>query len=289
VVRVISSNVASDGRLLGISDVHVGNRENREVVEGPWCESDNDWLIVAGDVAELVSEIEWVLRALCDRFRTVIWVPGNHGLWTPPHDPVTLRGQARYEHLVDLCRGLGIITPEDSYPVWQGPGGPALIAPLFLLYDYMFRVDGTHTKEQSLAYAHQIGVVCTDEVLLHPDPYPSREAWCRARVAETERRLMGCDPDIPLVLINHWPLIREPTRRLRYPEFAQWCGTELTADWHRRFRTMAVVYGHLHIRRSTVHEDVRFEEVSLGYPPEWTPRGLPCPVLRPILPAQEPR
>ncbi|MDQ3826986.1 MAG: metallophosphoesterase, partial [Actinomycetota bacterium] len=161
---VISNDVASGGRLLGISDVHVGNRENREVVEGLRCESDNDWLIVAGDVAELVSEIEWALRVLCDRFCTVIWVPGNHELWTPPHDPVTLRGQARYQHLVDLCRGLGVITPEDSYPVWQGPGGPALIAPLFLLYDYTFRVDGTHTKEQSLAYAHQTGVICTDEL-----------------------------------------------------------------------------------------------------------------------------
>jgi 3',5'-cyclic AMP phosphodiesterase CpdA len=171
--------------------------------------------------------------------------------------------------------------------VWQGPGGPARIAPLFLLYDYTFRVEGTHTKEQSLAYAHQTGIVCTDEVLLHPDPYPSREAWCRARVAETERRLVACDPSVPLVLVNHWPLIREPTRKLRYPEFAQWCGTELTADWHRRFNTAAVIYGHLHIPGSRVHDGVRFEEVSLGYPREWTPRGLPCPVLRPVLPAPE--
>lgn len=165
-------------------------------------------------------------------------------MWSPPQDPVTLRGQARYQYLVDLCRGLGVITPEDPYPVWQGLRGPARTAPLFLLYDYTFRVEGTHTKEQSLAYAHQTGVVCTDEVLLHADPYPSREAWCQARVAQTERRLVACDPGVPLVLINHWPLIREPTRRLRYPEFAQWCGTQLTAEWHRRFNIAAVVYGH---------------------------------------------
>jgi 3',5'-cyclic AMP phosphodiesterase CpdA len=285
----VISHATSAGRLLGISDVHVGNPENREVVEGLRSESDNDWLIVAGDVAELISDIEWALRVLRDRFHTVIWVPGNHELWTPPKECVTLRGQARYQHLVDLCRGLGVITPEDSYPVWQGPGGPARIAPLFLLYDYTFRVDGLHTKEQSLAYAHQTGIVCADEVLLHPDPYPSREAWCHARVAETERRLLACDPDVPLVLVNHWPLIREPTRVLRHPEFAQWCGTELTADWHRRFSTVAVVYGHLHIPGSRVHDGVRFEEVSLGYPREWTPRGLPRPLLRPILPTQESR
>jgi hypothetical protein len=55
---------------------------------------------------------------------------------------------------------------------------------------------------------------------------------------------------------------------LRHPEFAQWCGTVRTADWHRRFRAAAVVYGHLHIPRTTWHDGVRFEEVSLGYPRE---------------------
>jgi hypothetical protein len=38
-----------------------------------------------------------------------------------------------------------------------GSGRPARIAPLFLLYDYSFRVEGMHTKEQSLAYAYQTG------------------------------------------------------------------------------------------------------------------------------------
>jgi 3',5'-cyclic AMP phosphodiesterase CpdA len=134
-----------------------------------------------------------------------------------------------------------------------------------------------------LAYAHQTGVVCTDEYLLHPDPYPTREDWCRARVAATEQRLAACDPSVPLVLVNHWPLLRAPTRVLRYPEFAQWCGTELTADWHRRFSVAAVVYGHLHIPRTTRHDGVPHLEVSLGYPREWRRRGVPDPLLRPVL------
>ena len=98
-------------------------------------------------------------------------------------------------------------------------------------------------------------------------------------------RLAALDPELPLVLVNHWPLSREPTRVLRHPEFAQWCGTELTADWHTRFRTAAVVYGHLHIPRTTWQDGVRFEEVSLGYPREWR-RRKHSPVLpRTILPA----
>ena len=274
------------GQLLAISDLHVGYPENRALVEGMRPTSEEDWLLVAGDVAETVTDIRWALGLLADRFRKVIWVPGNHELWTHRKDTVTLRGVERYEHLVALCRELGVTTPEDPYPVWEGPGGPVAVAPLFLLYDYSFLPKDCTTKEQGLEYAHSTGIVCNDEFLLHPDPYPSREAWCRARVTETERRLAEIPAGLPTVLVNHYPLDRHPTDILRYPEFAMWCGTRLTADWHRRFRVACMVYGHLHIPRTTRHEGVRFEEVSVGYPREWRPRPGPPGKLRLILPLE---
>lgn len=205
-----------------------------------------------------------------------------------PRDPDSLRGEARYDAFVACCRELGVLTPEDPWPVWNGPGGAATVAPLFLLYDYTFRVNGVTTQADSLARAEQAGVVCADEYLLHYDPHPGRAAWCRTRVADAEKRLAACDPAVPLVLVNHWPLTRTPTDILAFPEFAQWCGTVLTADWHRRFNVEAVVYGHLHIPRSTVEDGVRFEEVSLGYPREWMRRGRAPRLPRTILPAKPP-
>ncbi|MGW2262819.1 metallophosphoesterase family protein [Streptomyces sp. NPDC001780] len=275
-----------DGRLLAVSDLHIAYDENRALVEGLRPHSDQDWLIVAGDVAEKYADIEWALRLLAGRFSRVLWTPGNHELWTHPKDPCALRGEERYLRLVELCRELGIVTPEDPYPVWEGAGGPAVVAPLFLLYDYTFRAPGTTTTADSLRVATEAGVVCTDEYFLHPDPHPGRDAWCRSRVAATERRLQALDPSLPTVLFNHYPLVREPTRILRHPEFAQWCGTELTADWHVRFRAVSVVYGHLHIPRVTRYDGVRFEEVSIGYPREWRPRP-PREPLRQILPLPE--
>jgi 3',5'-cyclic AMP phosphodiesterase CpdA len=278
-------------RLLAVSDLHVRYPENRAIVEGLRPGSDRDWLIVAGDVAEQIEDVAWALGVLRERFAKVLWVPGNHELWTRTKDPVSLRGAHRYERLVETCRGLDVLTPEDPFAVWDGPGGSATVALLFTLYDYTFLPDGTSTPEEGLAAAYQAGVVCTDEYLLHPDPYPDRAAWCAARIAESERRLAACDPDLPIVLVNHWPLTRLPTRVLRHPEFALWCGSTRTADWHVRHNVSTAVYGHLHIPRVTREDGVRFVEASLGYPREWKAReeryGTVTPDLLPwqVLPA----
>lgn len=270
--------------LFAVSDLHVDHPENRKLVEEMQPGSSEDWLIVAGDVADGQGGFEWALGLLADRFARVVWVPGNHELLTYRDDPLQLRGERRYRHLVELCRGLGVLTPEDPFPLWEGDGGPVLLAPLFLLYDYSFGRGPGVDKREALRRAHAAGVVCIDEYLLHPDPFPSREAWCAARLAEAERRLAATDPGLPTILINHFPLVEAPTAVLRHPEFAQWCGTTGTADWHRRFRARAVVYGHLHIPRTTWHDGVRFEEVSVGYPRErarwggsrsWPRRVLP--------------
>ena len=272
-------------RLLAVSDLHVGYPENRAIAERIEPISAADWLIVAGDVGERAADIERTLATLSERFAQVIWVPGNHELWTHSRDPLRLRGEARYRHLVEICRGLGVVTPEDQYPIWQGEAGPVVVVPLFVLYDYSFRPDGAASAADGLGQAYSAGVVSTDERWLHPDPYPSRAAWCEDRLAKTERRLAELPCGLPTVLVNHFPLVREPTAVMRYPDFAQWCGTVRTADWPVRYRAEAVVYGHLHIPRTTWHDGVRHEEVSLGYPREWKRRAAAPVIPRQILPA----
>lgn len=263
--------------LLAVSDLHVSYAENRRLVDRIRPRADGDWLIVAGDVGEIFADVGATLGLLRRRFERVIWTPGNHELWTHPRDPNQSRGERRYAELVRMCRDLGVLTPQDDYAIWPGPDGPVAVAPVFQLYDYSFRPPGATTRAEALEMAEAAGVVCTDEMLLHPEPHPDRESWCAARIAYTESRLEAVS--VPTVLVSHWPLVRQPTEVLWYPEFAQWCGTARTADWHVRFRAVAAVYGHLHIPRSTVYDGVPFEEVSLGYPREWRRRGgEPAPV-----------
>ena len=279
--------MSSRPRLLATSDLHVNRSENEDLVRSLHPTHPDDWLIVAGDVGDRVATTTWALEVLAARFTKVIWVPGNHELWTPPGDEVDLVGPARYDHLVAACRGLGVLTPEDPWPVWEGDGGPALVCPMFLLYDYSVRppsIPADRSNDAALEVAREAGVVATDEILMSCDPYPDAAAWCADRVATTAARLAERPRGMPTVLVNHWPLTPTPTRVLRHPEFALWCGTTATADWHVRHDAAVVVYGHLHIPRTTVEDGVRCEEVSVGYPREWQRHGLVRGVLRDVLP-----
>lgn len=258
-------------KLHAISDLHVGFKENLiALTELP--QHLDDWLILCGDTADTPDQLDIALQILGKKFAQLIWVPGNHELWSLPRDS-SLHGAHRYEHLVDICHRHGTITPEDPYPIWQGEGGPHLLAPLFLLYDYSFRPNEIPV-EKAVEWAAESDVVCSDEVLLKPDPFTHVGEWCEARCLESEKRLDAAlvETPLPTVLIAHFPLKQELAILPQIPRFMVWCGTRITEDWHQRFRASVVVSGHLHIPCTRYIDGVRFEEVSLGYPRQWRMR-----------------
>lgn len=270
-------------KLYAISDLHLGSEVNRRALEVLPAYPD-DWLILAGDIGETGLHLRFALSVLSRRFRRLLWVPGNHDLWTLPSDCDGLRGEAKYRQLVSICRDYGVLTPEDPYVLWPGEGPACLLVPLFLLYDYSFRPE--HVAEnQAVEWAAETDVICADEVLLHPHPHSSRPAWCATRCAYTERRLQEASARAPLVLINHFPLRQDVIELPRIPRFSLWCGTRRTENWHTRFRATVVIYGHLHVRGTHFRDGVRFEEVSLGLPPwNWDHEVGLHRYLREILP-----
>ncbi len=273
-------------RLLAISDLHLASAVNRDALDSLPDHSD-DWLILAGDVAERFDHVRLAFTECRRRFARVLWLPGNHELWCVPEEDGTppRRGVARYDALVEMARSLDVLTPQDPFPLWDGPGGPCVIAPLFVLYDYSFRPPQV-TRDQVVPWAAEMRNVCADEMLLDPVPYPSRDAWCAERLHYSEARLAALDPALPTVLANHFPLRADLIHIPRAPRFTPWCGTTATENWHRRFRAKAVVSGHLHVRRTDWRDGTRFEEVSLGHPRQWDEsRGLEH-YLRDILPGQ---
>lgn len=249
-------------RLLAVSDLHVRHAENRDAFK-QLADHRDDWLILGGDICEAPDELAFVLELATRRFARVLWVPGNHELWTTSR--TQRRGEGKYQDMVDVCRAHSTLTPEDPFTLWPGPGGPHVLALLFLLYDYSFRPASVGLSG-AVEWARESGVVCADEMYLHPDPYASRQAWCAVRCAEARLRLDQATRDTPSILINHFPMRRELAQVPLYPRFSLWCGTTETEDWHRRYRASVVVTGHLHMPSTRWVEGVRFEEVSFGYP-----------------------
>ena len=244
-------------RLLAISDLHLGHAANRAGLAKMSASYQDDWLLLAGDVGEYPAQLELALDELQPRFRQIVWTPGNHDLWKSrenlaPPDPLAVTGaavsvgQARYDELVAICRRRGVLTPDDPFVEWPGEPG-TFIAPLFLLYDYSFRPPDV-PLDRAVAWARDTNVVCSDEFLLDPSPWPSRVAWCEARCADAEARLAALPRGARTVLVNHWPLRHDLARPPRIPRFSIWSGTAFTEDWGRRFSARAVVSGHLHFR-----------------------------------------
>ena len=175
-----------NARVWAVSDLHVAHPDNKAIVERLRPAHQDDWLLVAGDVGEMFEDVAAALELLSDRFAKVIWTPGNHELWTHPKDPVTLRGEYRYRGLVETLPALGVHTPEDPYPVWNGAGRPDGDRAAVRALRLHLPAAGRPRHRRGLAIAEAAGIVCTDQFLLHPDPHPSREDWCRSRVAYTE-------------------------------------------------------------------------------------------------------
>nr|WP_221236956.1 metallophosphoesterase [Roseospira goensis] len=284
--------------MLAVSDLHLGHAENRAILDDLDDHRD-DWLVLCGDIGESLAHAALAFEALAPRFGKLIWVPGNHELWTTEEADGPLAGEAKYEALVALARSFGVLTPEDPYPEWPGPhgtirpaggaggaDGPLVLCPLFLLYDYSFRPPGIALGDLR-AWAAEGHALCADEFHLSPAPHADRASWCRSRVETTAARLAALPPGTRTVLINHFPLRRDLLFIHRVPRLAPWCGTVHTEDWHQRFNAPVVVTGHQHVPRTDWRDGTRFEEVSLGYPREWRGR-FPAPrladVMRVVLP-----
>lgn len=254
--------------LWAVSDLHVTFAQNRATVDKLSARHPEDWLLVVGDVAEKIPLVVETLRGLRQRFARVIWVPGNHELFNRRSDRVN--GIARYRALVGELRAIGVDTPEDTYPVFDG----VTIAPLFTLYDYSFRPLGTTAKQA----VQEARVTLDDELAIAA--WVDVEKWCAQRLDYSRGRLEQISG--PTVLANHWPLVVEPTRQLHEPDIALWSGTRQTRDWARRYRAQMVVYGHLHMPGETRVDGVPHVDVSLGYPFEQHRfhRPWPFPVLQ---------
>ncbi|KAH0533448.1 hypothetical protein TsFJ059_002016 [Trichoderma semiorbis] len=271
-------------KLYAISDLHLSYPLNASTWNLLQPKPPGSGLILAGDIGESATHLKAAFERAKACFTHVFWVPGNHELYSisshmAKHPADQLKGEAKYNALVELAREHGVLTPEDDWMLWPGPDGvDVVIALVFTLYDYSFR-PAEISREKALEWAMEENIYATDEAVLHPDPYSSRDEWCTKLCERWELKFSDYAsryPNSKFVIVNHWPLREDLVFIPKVPRFSLWCGTKRTQDWTEAGRfgadyggALVVVSGHLHVRRTDVKEGVRYEEVSLGYPRHW--------------------
>jgi len=212
--------------LYAISDLHLANKVNQNaLIDLP--DYGDDWLVLAGDIGETDEHLKFALSVLNLKFAKIIWTPGNHDLWTFPLNSNSFKGNEKYKKLVSICHEYGVFTPEDKYLNFNHEGKNYCLAPIMTLYDYSYKPNVVK-KGKEIEWAAESGVICADEDLLFSDPYKTVTEWCNVRCFYTEKRLNAIQKDIPIIIINHYPLLKELGKIYTFPRFPIWCGTTHT-------------------------------------------------------------
>ncbi|WP_316187405.1 MULTISPECIES: metallophosphoesterase [unclassified Bradyrhizobium] len=118
-------------RYFAVSDIHVDFDANADWVANlSSADYRDDVLILAGDVSDTLHQIDWCLRMLVQRFRKVLFVPGNHDLWVL-RDWRNQTSLQKFDKLAAVVEANGA-----SMRPFYGRG--VSIVPLFGWYDYSF-------------------------------------------------------------------------------------------------------------------------------------------------------
>ena len=117
-------------RLFTVSDLHIDYESNKRWLEGlSNADYKEDAVIVAGDISDSDQWLKTAFAHLVDKFKHVVFVPGNHDLWITrgPHSD----SLEKFAWVMDTCRDYGLITARQVLGTFD-------ITPLFSWYDYSF-------------------------------------------------------------------------------------------------------------------------------------------------------
>lgn len=209
----------------------------------------DDILILAGDIADIPELIEAAFRELTRKFREVIFVPGNHDLWTYRNGMAD--SLAAFDHVRNIARELGVrIEPYTA--------GGLTIIPLNGWYDYSF---GEPSEELSMMWMDY--VACS-----WPEGFD--EGSITRRFTDMNREALSIRND-RVITFSHFmpridlmPSIIPEKRRFLYPVL----GTTILEKQIRTIGPQAHIYGHTHVNRRIERDGILYINNAFGYPRE---------------------
>jgi predicted phosphodiesterase len=241
-------------RIFALSDLHVDYAVNaRWIASLSDADYRDDVLILAGDVTDRLSLLEWSLDRLAHCFRQVLFVPGNHELWV-------IRDDRERHSLQKFAEVLAVVesTGASMQPFHERG---VTIVPLLAWYDYSFGEPGEELRSQWADY----------HACRWPEGYDN--AQVAAHFAALNRQRVGPLPAAPakVITFSHFlpridvmPPFIPASKRFLYPVL----GTTRLDRELRQLNSSVHVYGHSHVNRSVELDGVLYINNAFGYPNE---------------------
>jgi len=263
-------------RLFIISDLHVDFEQNRKWLQNlSTQEYSADSLIVAGDITHDTDNLEDTMAELRNRFAYLFFVPGNHDLWL--NNETFADSLEKLEYLQNLCRNLDIsVQPQkigndtDVSPVW--------IVPLLSWYTR------PHEGKDTL-YIHKPGE--DNDNRMWADNYYIRWSFNGLNPAfyfyRVSQYILEKEYDAPVISFSHFlprqelmfseDRQRDLERLKKYDRnppfnFSRVAGSTFIEKQIRALKSNIHVYGHQHINRDRIIDNIRYVAHCLGYPNE---------------------
>ncbi|NTF35017.1 metallophosphoesterase [Rhizobium skierniewicense] len=263
-------------RVFALSDLHLDYEENRIWLKGlSDQEYRADWLIFAGDISGDVTLAERCFAALSSKFAKVFFVPGNHDLWVRSHEGG--HSLDKFHVIVRLAMDHGLLTEPHRE-------AGLTIVPILGWYDYSFGIPGAQLLQGWMDY----------RACLWPDAMTAKqvteyflrlneEAFQRLAQREEENLHAAFKDNEVLISFSHFvprldvlPSFISPEFHYIYPVLGSSAIDRQVRHW--RGERHIHVYGHSHVNRSVVIDDIHYINNAFGYPSEASisRKGLFC-------------
>jgi predicted phosphodiesterase len=237
--------------VFAVSDIHIDYDVNaRWVADISASEYRDDVLILAGDVTDSLSRLDWCLRTLALRFKNVLYVPGNHDLW--------VAREGREKTSLEKFEEVRVVAESSGVSMQPFRGNGISIFPLLGWYDYSFGEPGDELLSVWLDYT-----ACR-----WPADFSMREVAAHfASLNEAHSPAAG-DTIITfshfLPRIDLMPSFIPAEKRILYPVLGS---TRIDREL-RRLKSSIHVYGHSHVNRNITIDGVNYINNAFGYPRE---------------------
>lgn len=238
-------------RIFALSDIHVDYDANAKWVRNlSRSDYSDDLLILAGDVSHKRELLASCLTAFAERFRKVLFVPGNHDLW--------VLGESKEKTSLQKFREVGETVKASGASMEPLSLDGLLVMPLLGWYDYSFGEPNEELKDIWMDFR-----ACRW-------PMGFEAADVAAHFAQLNR-VPAMDGAAKVITVSHFlpridlvPSYVSKRHRILDPVL----GSTHLEDQLRQLNPVIHVYGHSHINRSVRIDGIRYVNNAFGYPHE---------------------